>query len=251
MIRLGLIGYPLSHSRSPGLYTRFFSKDGISEAEYRLFPLPHIDQLPELLEKEPELCGFNVTIPHKQSILPFLDRISDTALATGAVNTVAVDRTAGQPCLTGYNTDVDGFELMLENAPLESGMKALILGTGGASKAVQAVLRKTGIPFRLVSRCHKEHVLTYGELSADIIQEHRIIINTTPLGMYPDVNGCPELPWHAVSAVHILLDLVYHPADTRFMQNGTKCGAFVMNGLPMLEKQAEKAWEIFKMHLNI
>lgn len=250
MILLGLIGFPLSHSQSPGLFSRFFANEGFEDAEYRLFPLPDIDMLPSFIANEPDLRGFNVTIPHKQSILPLLDHVSETALATGAVNTVTVDRTAGKAFLTGFNTDVDGFDFMLKQAPASAGMKALILGTGGASKAVQAVLGKKDIPFTLVSRTGKAQVLSYSDLSADIMEEHRLIINTTPLGMYPDINGCPDLPWQSVSSAHMLLDLVYNPADTRFMQNGTKCGAFVMNGLPMLEKQAEKAWEIFKMQLN-
>lgn len=251
MTLLGLIGYPLTHSRSPELYADIFSKQQVSGVSYGLFPLAAISDLPGLLHAHPELAGFNVTIPHKQAIIPHLQHLSPDAAFTGAVNTVVISRHSEQPVLTGHNTDVAGFEYMLSLADIPEDTKALILGNGGAAKAVSVVLDRRSIPFHIVSRRFTPGVINYFELNEQVIEDHRLIINTTPLGMYPNVDSCVSLPWGAIGQQHYLLDLVYNPETTQFMKNGMLRGAFVMNGMTMLEKQAEKAWEIFKMHANL
>lgn len=242
----GLIGYPLSHSFSKKYFSEKFAKAGLTNACYELFPIPEIEALPELLEQHPNLVGLNVTIPYKQAVLPYLDKLSEGAAAVGAVNTI---RCSGDQ-LEGFNTDVVGFETSLCSW-LEakrggwSGLKALVLGTGGAAKAVAFVLDRLEIPFKMVSRTPGDDRLSYEQLTPEVATAHELLINTTPLGMSPNTASKPELPYEAIGETHFLYDLVYNPASTAFMESGLQQGAKAMNGLQMLYGQAEAAWTIW------
>lgn len=240
----GLIGYPLSHSFSKRYFTEKFEREGLPGCRYELFPLPDVDQLPSLLIEQPHLCGLNVTIPYKERVIPYLDELDPGAAAVGAVNTIRIK----DGHLKGYNTDVHGFEqslrVFLGNAERSTGgLRALILGTGGAAKAVAYVLQRLNIDFRLASRRPAGAQLGYDELNETSIQEYRLIINTTPLGMAPHTEQMPALPYTALTPRHLLYDLVYNPAETAFLKAGKKQGASTTNGLEMLYLQAEKAWE--------
>jgi shikimate dehydrogenase len=240
----GLIGYPLSHSFSKRYFTEKFDREGLFDMFYELFPLENIQEFPGLiLDKGSILKGLNVTIPYKQLIIPYLDELHETAKAVQAVNTILIS----EGRLLGFNTDVIGFEKTLESCLdiAEFKGKALVLGTGGASKAVQYVLKKRNIPFNLVSRTPDELSLTYEEITTTAIADFPLIINTTPLGMSPAVDTCPELPYEGIGAGHILIDLVYNPEMTLFMRKGKERGARVINGIGMLYEQAEAAWEIW------
>lgn len=236
MKHFALIGYPLGHSLSAKYFAEKFSAEGI-DAEYTLLP---IESAEEVLPHCEMLSGFNVTIPHKQTIMPLLSSISEEAQEIGAVNCVRVTPNG----LEGYNTDVVGIRKSLEGVKLE-GAKALVLGTGGASKAVQYALRSSGAEVSVVSRTKGLADLTYEDLSEDIIANTDIIVNTTPLGMYPNVDSAPELPYSALSAKHTLFDCVYNPRKTRFLQLGAERGAHTIDGLTMFYAQAEAAWKIW------
>ena len=236
MRRFALIGYPLGHSLSASYFGEKFAREGI-DAEYS--PLA-IERAEEVLPQCKHLSGFNVTIPHKQAIMPFLSAISEEAQAIGAVNCVKVTPDG----LEGYNTDVVGIRKSLEGVTLE-GAKALILGTGGASKAVQYVLRTSGAEVKVVSRTEGAADLTYNDLSEELIADTDIIVNTTPLGMFPNVDNAPELPYSALSAKHTLFDCVYNPRLTKFLQLGAERGAHTIDGLTMFYAQAEASWEIW------
>lgn len=237
MRHFALIGYPLGHSMSKAYFTEKFLREGI-EADYT--PLP-IERVEEVLPHCEHLSGFNVTIPHKQSIMPLLAEISEEAREVGAVNCVKV---CDDGRLVGYNTDVVGIRKSLEGVTLK-GAKALVLGTGGASKAVQYVLREGGAEVAVVSRTEGSADLTYAELSENIIGESLLIVNTTPLGMYPNVESAPELPYSALTASHTLFDCVYNPRQTRFLRLGEEQGAHTIDGLTMFYAQAEASWEIW------
>ena len=237
----GLIGYPLGHSFSKGYFAEKFKNENITDAVYENFPIERISEFYELCAAHPNLRGLNVTIPHKTSILPFLDELSDEAQKIGAVNTILF---SGDKKI-GFNTDAWGFEKSLVPLLRSPHTAALVLGTGGASKAVVYVLDKLGIRWKYISREHRNDDLSYGELSDDIVASHPLIINTTPLGMFPAINASPPLPYSAITAHHLLYDLVYNPSVTRFMQAAIDRGAKVKNGLEMLQLQAEKAWEIW------
>ena len=237
MKHFALIGFPLGHSLSASYFAEKFSREGI-DAEYS--PLA-IEQAEEVLPYCSRLSGFNVTIPHKQAIMPLLAEISEEAQAIGAVNCVKVCEDGR---LVGYNTDVIGIRKSLEGVELQ-GTKALVLGTGGASKAVQYVLRKGGADIKVVSRSNGAANLTYEELSEELIRECRLIVNTTPLGMFPNVESAPELPYSALSSEHTLFDCVYNPRQTKFLQLGAAQGARTINGLTMFYAQAEASWEIW------
>ncbi|BDS14118.1 shikimate dehydrogenase family protein [Aureispira anguillae] len=243
MKTFGLIGRQLQHSFSPSYFEQKFQQEGIKDCIYKLFPLAQIEDFKTLLAHEPNLKGLNVTIPYKQAILPFLDGLSSQAQKVGAVNTIQIQ----QGKLIGHNTDVYGFQASLEQqlSPLQRQSKALVLGTGGASKAVIYALKELNIPYQLVSRTAKENVLTYDDLTTSVIHSHLIIINTTPLGMSPNIHRFPPLPYEAIKKQHLLFDLIYNPKQTLFMQKGTKKGATVINGLQMLHLQADRAWEIW------
>lgn len=246
MRRYGLIGYPLGHSFSKRFFEEKFAREGIAEARYDLFPLPDIGHLPELIAENPDLCGLNVTIPHKQTVMRFLDELDETARAVGAVNTIRIR----DGRLTGFNTDVTGFEQSLANWPAfrrHKPAKAFILGTGGAAEAVAYVLRKMQIGYVFVSRQPAgENQISYEALNALSAGDFDLIVNTTPLGMYPEVDACPPVPFGIFYARHLVYDLVYNPAETVLLRRAGTTGASVKNGLEMLHLQAEAAWNIWQ-----
>lgn len=249
MRTFGLIGFPLSHSFSPVFFTKKFGKEGITETEYRLFELKEISHLMPLIEKTDSLCGLNVTIPYKEAVLPFMDELTPEATAIGAVNTIAIDRSCGRLRLTGHNTDAAGFRHLLHLHSFSTSTSALILGTGGAAKAVAFALQKQKITFEFVSHSQKDNSLCYSELTPEIINSHQLIVNATPLGMWPNVDTLPALPYAAITPKHLLIDLVYNPNETAFMKAGAKYGATVANGLDMLHAQAEASWTFWNKHL--
>ncbi len=239
----GLIGFPLGHSFSERYFTEKFRKEGLEGCEYRNFPIDNIDLLPGLLGSNPDLRGFNVTIPYKQQVMPFLAGIDPEAREIGAVNCVKITPEG----LRGYNTDAYGFRrsllgLLGDYTP----EKALILGTGGASKAVAYVLGNMGVDYTFVSRsAGAARTLGYADLSDDILRSHTLIVNTTPLGTFPNVDECPPINYAALTSGHYLFDLVYNPPFTRFLSLGAERGARTMNGYDMLVGQAERSWEIW------
>ena len=236
--KLGLIGYPLSHSFSPSYFAAKFNKLGIKDAEYRAYSIDTIDKIESIFESG--VTGLNVTIPYKELVIPFLDELSDEAYKIGAVNTIKIVH--GKKI--GYNTDVYGFEQsLLQQLDGVEVKKALILGSGGASKAVKYTLGKLGIESHIVSR-RKPH-LTYSEIDSDTLLSHKLIVNTTPLGMYPNIEDCPDLPYAALTAKHFLYDLVYNPEKTLFLKKGETANSSIKNGNDMLVLQAEKSWQIW------
>ena len=234
----GLIGFPLSHSFSKKYFTDKFLEEGIADTMYELFPLSGIEQLPGLLESHPHLCGLNVTIPYKQQVLLYLNDVS--ALPLQACNCIKIE----DGRLIGFNTDVVGFERSFVEKLLPHQTKALVLGTGGASVAVQYVLDKLSTTFKVVSRGNGAH-LNYGQLDEAIIAGHLIIINTTPLGTYPNVDECADIPYQLLSPQHYCYDLVYNPATSLFLQKALDKGAAIKNGSDMLKIQADVSWEIW------
>jgi len=242
----GLIGFPLSHSFSGSYFEKKFASENITDATYRLFPLEDISALYTLIHNHPELSGFNVTIPYKVAILNFIDNLSQEAASIGAVNCVKINRTPSGISLTGHNTDTYGFRKSLLPFLKPYHQKALVLGSGGAAKAVCYSLHEMGIQYTMVSRSKKENIqFQYNELTKEVIAENLLIINTTPAGMYPNVENFPDIPYQFLNNKHLLFDLIYNPAETLFMKLGSDAGATVLNGLQMLELQAEKSWEIW------
>ncbi len=245
MKRFGLIGFPLSHSFSKKYFTNKYEQEGILDCKYELFPLESIDQFPDLLKSHPDLVGLNVTIPYKEQVLKYLDEVDAGAAQIGAVNTIKISK--GR--LKGYNTDVYGFEQSIRQFVLKNGIdnieNALILGTGGASKAIEYVLEKMEIEYTLVSRNVKKGVICYHDLNASVISNIQLIVNTTPLGMSPNEHSYPELPYSSLNEKHLLFDLVYNPEKTVFLRKGEEQGAYILNGHEMLIGQAEKSWEIW------
>lgn len=245
MKKFGLIGFPLSHSFSKKYFSDKFQKEGIKGCTYDLYEMESVPgQLPTLIsELGSDLKGLNVTIPHKQAVIPFLEEIDPAAALIGAINVIKPLPNGG---LKGYNSDYYGFAESLKRMVGElNGKKALILGTGGASKAVKAALVDNGVEIQYVSRSGADSIYSYDELTPDIIKAHQIIINSTPLGMHPNVDEAPNIDYSVVGSSHFLFDLVYNPLETKFMKLGIQQGATVKNGLEMLELQAEKAWEIW------
>jgi len=240
--RFGLIGYPLTHSFSEDYFGRKFKKEGISDHRYDLFSLEKIEGLISILGKTENLKGLNVTIPYKEKVISYLYEIDSEAAEVGAVNTIKI--IDGK--LYGFNTDVYGFEVSLLKFLNKKKVKALVLGTGGASKAIQFVLEKNKIEFKVVSRSPSKGDLIYKNLDVKVIENHSLIINTTPLGTYPKTDECPEIPYEYLNSKHYLYDLVYNPEKSLFLQRGEEKGGMIKNGLEMLELQAEKAWEIWK-----
>lgn len=238
----GVIGSPLGHSLSADYFTRKFAREStLDTKEYRKFELESITLLPELLAENPDLKGFNVTIPYKKQIIPYLDELSAEAERIGAVNCVKIVN--GR--LIGYNTDYAGFRVSLEKFLGDARPSALVLGTGGSSLAVQTVLKDLGITFLTVSRSAKRGNIAYKNLSKEHIIEHPLIINTTPLGMFPDVKSCPPIPYEFLSEEHFLYDLVYNPPTTEFLKRGQFRNTSVCNGQRMFIMQAEASWNIF------
>jgi shikimate dehydrogenase len=244
--RYGLIGFPLGHSFSKSYFSDKFAKEAI-DASYDLFPIDNINLLPKLLKDNHGIKGLNVTIPYKQKVIKMIDCMNDEAATINAVNVIKVIKQSDEFILEGYNTDAPAFEAELVDFTGVYPSKALILGTGGASAAVAYVLDKSGWEYNFVSRSHgRLNTITYHELNENIMAQTRLIINTTPLGMHPDISSCPLIPYNRLSTDHFLFDLVYNPAKTTFLLNGEKYGAKTRNGLGMLYKQAELAWEIWQ-----
>ncbi|MCR5820393.1 MAG: shikimate dehydrogenase [Bacteroidaceae bacterium] len=254
MKQFGLLGHPLGHSFSRAFFNEKFVREGI-DAEYLNFDMPDISELNKVLDEHPSLCGLNVTIPYKQAIISYLNELSDEAQAIGAVNVVKIEhRDDASPWLKGFNSDIIGFTDSIRPLLERHHRKALILGTGGASKAVCRGLEKLGIEWRYVSRktitqpnsdSAAGQTLSYSDLSPEIMAEYTIIINCTPLGMHPHTDSCPEIPYRTLTNRHLLYDLVYNPEITLFMRNGRRQGAKVKNGLEMLHRQALASWEFW------
>ena len=243
MRRFGIIGRPLGHSASAAHFTKKFADEGLTDHRYDRYELAAIDELPALLERLPELCGLNVTIPYKQAVIPYLDRLSPEAADIGAVNCI---RRMADGTLVGYNTDVIGLrvalgELLGDDEPEE----ALVLGTGGASQAVQYALGERGIPFAIVSRDPAKGNYTYDQLPCEVVGRSRLIVNATPLGTFPKVDESPRIPYAYLTPQHYLLDVVYNPPLTQFLDYGRQRGAHILNGEAMFLAQAAASWEIW------
>ena len=238
----GLIGYPLGHSFSKKYFTKKFINEGIAGCSYENFPIQTIDEFKTILIQNPNICGFNITIPHKQSVLSFLDDSSNLPEGLSACNCIKI--VTGK--LIGYNTDVTGFEKSLLLKLQDYHTKALILGNGGSAEAVKKKKKKQGIPFKIVSRkLHNDSHLSYADLNEAVIKEHLLIINTTPVGTYPKDDEYPAIPYQFITPEHYLFDLVYNPAKTLFLKKGEEMGAAIKNGADMLEIQAEESWKIW------
>lgn len=245
MYRLGLLGRNISYSFSVSYFKKKFQKEGIQNVRYQNFDIPKITLFSEIVKNTEGLKGLNVTIPYKEEVIPYLNKLNKKAKEIGAVNTIKVTKKGK---LVGYNTDCYGFIKSIEPFLKKHHKKALILGTGGASKAVIYALKQKGIECHYVSRTASNHVrFTYEELSADIVSEHQIIVNCTPLGTYPNIENCPSIPFESISEEHILFDLIYNPEETKFLRLGKEKGAIAINGLEMLKLQAEKAWSIWNL----
>lgn len=242
MRQLGLIGKSLSHSFSKSYFEEKFKRENISDFSYELFELPDLQGIRTFIQQHPDLIGFNVTIPYKQAIIPYLDALSEEAAAVGAVNTVTIQHIDGQTIAKGFNTDIIGFRQSLKNVDIPG--HALILGTGGAAAAIIYVLENLGYRCTTVSR-DPHRGLPYSALTPEIIAQHKLIVNCTPLGTYPNINEKPDIPFNGISGDHILYDLVYNPEVTTFLKEGALRGARIQNGLAMLHAQAEAAWTLF------
>ncbi len=243
MREYGLIGFPLSHSFSQKYFTDKFVKESIDDAIFHAFSIPTINELPDVLKQHPALKGFAITIPYKRAVIPYLTSVSDAVKETGACNCVKIDGAA----LTGYNTDIAGFENCFIKPLQKHHTRALILGTGGAAAAVEFVLQRLQLPYAYVSRNTDKaaNILGYGDLTAGIMQQHTIIINCTPLGTYPKTDEAPAIPYNLLTPNHYLFDLVYNPPLTKFLQLGKEKGATIQNGYEMLVIQAEENWKIW------
>lgn len=239
----GLIGKPLVHSFSQRYFTQKFQEESI-DAAYGLYELDKIEDLKLLLQQK-VFSGLNVTIPYKQSVLSYLSEFDETARAVGAVNVIKFVRRSGEVVLKGYNSDVIGFHDSLVPLLRPYHKRALVFGTGGASKAVEYVLRRLGIEVQLVSRQAKDSVLSYEQITPEVLQSYQLLVNTTPLGTFPHVDTCVDIPYQNITNKHLLYDLVYNPQETLFLRYGKERGAQVMNGYAMLRGQAEAAWEIW------
>lgn len=244
----GLIGFPLSHSFSRGFFNDKFAAEGI-DAEYVNFEIPDIGDLMEVFDETPDLAGLNVTIPYKEQIIPYMDSLDEEARQIGAVNVVKVVREDGASdddfTLVGYNSDVVGFRDSISPLLNAERKRALILGTGGASKAVARGLETLGVEYVFVSRTRRNGVVAYDDLTLEIIASHKIIVNTTPLGMYPHVDECPDIPYEYLTPDHLCYDLLYNPDVTLFMKKASEYGAETKNGLEMLLLPAFESWKIW------
>lgn len=241
----GLIGYPLEHSASPVLFKKKFEQEDIHNTDYQLFPLKEITELPRLVAENPDLAGFNVTSPYKQSVMSYLTRTDIAATTIGAVNTVKVSHENGKIALYGYNTDYIGFaESLMEVLP-RTPRRALVLGTGGAARAVRYALTGMHCDVVMVSRITGKGDMTYRGLTAEIISNHPLVVNATPLGMSPNTDDCPDFPYELITNKNFLFDLIYNPEETEFLRQGRLRGAGTCNGLSMLHHQAEANWNIW------
>ena len=246
MRRYGLIGYPLSHSFSQKYFTEKFQQEHITDCVYENFPLTEIAAFVPLIQEHPDLCGLNVTIPYKEKVIPYLSEQSEVVRSIGACNCIKIEN----GILTGHNTDVTGFEQSLRPHLQAHHKKALVLGTGGAAKAVHYVLGKLGIEFAEVSRTPvTSRQIAYSQIDEVLLNEYLLIINTSPVGMYPNIDECPPLPYQALTPQHYLFDLIYNPAKTLFLQKGEEQGAVIENGKDMLVIQAEESWRIWNLKM--
>lgn len=236
----GIIGNPLGHSFSKRFFTDKFSREAL-DAEYRNFEIPGIDSLPDILRQNPGLKGLNVTLPYKTAVIPYLHELSPEAQEIGAVNVIRVR----DGRLKGFNSDIIGFSESIRPLLKPHHRHALILGTGGASKAVRVGLSHLGIDWTYVSRTPREGMLCYDELTPEVMLRYQVIVNCSPVGMFPRVDGCPSIPYHLLNETHLLYDLVYNPAETLFMKRGAEQGATAKNGLEMLHLQAIASWKFW------
>jgi shikimate dehydrogenase len=241
MKRYGLIGFPLTHSLSQQYFANKFQEEGIEDCIYERFSIASIAELHDILKTHSDLCGFNITIPYKKEVLAFLTERSKAVEEVGACNCVKMD--SGK--LIGYNTDVIGFENSLLPYLKPTHNRALVLGTGGAALAIVYVLQKLGIEFKYVSRNASSDQFAYDQLSASIMAAHTLIINTTPLGMFPSIEACPDIPYALLTPAHHLFDLTYNPAESTFLAKGKAMGATIQNGQQMFVEQAEQSWRIW------
>ncbi|WP_017257207.1 shikimate dehydrogenase family protein [Pedobacter arcticus] len=261
MKKYGLIGFPLGHSFSEKYFTEKFEKGNLKNYQYSLFPLENIQDFPKLLASDRDLYGINVTIPHKIEVLQFLDEVDSAAKEIGAVNCIKIlhgdtvkSLFSGELCtlnpkkykLVGYNTDAYGFEKSIEPFLKSHHKKALILGNGGAARAIKYVLKQRKIAFKFVSRNPDKDMFSYADLNESVLSEYQIIINTSPVGTYPNADNFPDIPYQFLTDKHLLYDLVYNPEETIFLRKGREQGASIKNGYQMLELQAEKSWEIWQ-----
>ena len=244
MDKYGLIGYPLVHSFSIEYFNEKFRSEGI-DAIYENFEIPSIDDILEVVDTNPNLKGLNVTIPYKEKVIPYLDSLSPEARAIGAVNVIKVSHKGKNTILKGSNSDVIGFTKSIEPLLEPYHKKALILGTGGASKAIDYGLKSLGVKTVKVSRYERTDTIQYDNITADVVKEYNVIVNCTPCGMYPNADDCPKLPYEAMDKYNLLYDLIYNPDETVFMKKGKAQGAVVKNGLEMLLLQAFANWEFW------
>lgn len=244
MKKFGLLGYPLGHSFSKNFFNEKFHSEGI-DAEYLNFEIPSITEIQSVLLGNPELSGLNVTIPYKEQVIPYLDEIDPDAAAIGAVNVIRIIRQKGKVKLKGYNSDIIGFMESIEPLLEAHHKKALILGTGGSSKAIFHGLKKLGIEAKFVSRTPKQGMFTYEDLTSEVMDEYKVIVNCTPVGMYPRADEYPNIPYQYITSNHLLYDLLYNPNTTLFMKKGADKGAVTKNGLEMLLLQAFASWDIW------
>ncbi|MDG1730583.1 MAG: shikimate dehydrogenase [Algibacter sp.] len=245
MNKLGLLGKNISYSFSKSYFKKKFEDEGIENTSYENFDIESIDLFPSIIKNTKGIKGLNVTIPYKEEVIPYLDKINKKAKAIGAVNTIKITKKGK---LVGYNTDCYGFKNTLKPFVKSQHKKALILGTGGASKAVAYTLKEMGITYQYVSRKLTKGIgFSYDTLTENDISEHQIIINCTPLGTFPNIEECPNIPYTAINKNHILFDLIYNPEETKFLNNGKQNKATIINGLNMLRLQAEKAWSIWNI----
>lgn len=246
MKMFGLIGFPLTHSFSQKYFREKFEREKIKDCRYINFPIEDIGHLMEIIEKNNSLCGLNVTIPHKQKVISILDEVDEVAGKIGAVNTIKIHRTGKKIHLKGFNTDAHGFLHSLKPFLKNHHRNALILGTGGSSRAVAHVLKELGICFLYASRNPGNEIqLGYNQLDNVLMNKTQIIINSSPVGMFPNTNSCPDIPYEFITSEHILFDLIYNPEETLFLKKGKEKDAQTINGLTMLHLQAEKSWEIW------
>jgi shikimate dehydrogenase len=253
----GLIGYPLGHSFSKKYFTEKFEKENIHDCIYNLYPIENINLFPQLINDNADLLGLNVTIPYKESVLPFLDELDATAKGIGAVNCIKIltdeiktTELIKNKRLIGYNTDAFGFRQSIKPFLEKQHERAMILGTGGAAKAVAYVLKEIGIECFYISRkknLNAKNQLTYDELNENVMNAFKLIVNSSPVGTHPNIEEAPQIPYQYVSSEHLLYDLVYNPEQTEFLKRGKDKGAATVNGLSMLQQQAEEAWRIWNI----